>query len=66
MIKVHFIDNKDDRVIKRTDVSVVPRVGDELRFGGRGNEKYYKVILVVFVYDEDVERVNVGCELCGD
>jgi len=63
MIKAHFIDNKDDSVINKISIGVVPRVGDELRFGGAGKERYYKVMLVVFVYDEPQERVNLGCDL---
>lgn len=62
MTRIHFIDNNDDRLITKQDVSVVPRAGDELRFAG---EKYYKVMLVVFIYDEGMERVNIGCELCA-
>jgi len=61
MIRIHFIDNKDDRVILKQDVTAVPRIGDELRFSG---DKYYKVMLVVFVYDEGMQRVNIGCKLC--
>lgn len=62
-IKAHFIDNHDDRVLSRRSVSAVPRVGDELRFSDANGEKYYLVIKVVFVYDEEIERVNIGCVL---
>jgi hypothetical protein len=60
MIKAHFIDIANDNMIHKLEVSVVPRLGDELRFKG---ETYYKVMLVVFVYDEGKERVNIGCDL---
>jgi hypothetical protein len=63
ILSAHFINNEDDRIISKRSISVVPRVGDELRFGGRDAEVYYKVILVVFVYDEPIDRVNIGCEL---
>ena len=40
-----------------------PHVGEEIRFGGKGNEKYYRVDQVVWVYDEPENscyRVNIG------
>ncbi len=61
MIKAHFIDNENDRIISKRDVGFVPRVGDELRFNVG---IFYTVMLVVFVYDEGLERVNIGCDLC--
>ncbi len=61
--KAHFINNADDILICKVSVNQVPRVNDEVRFGGKGSEKYYRVSLVVFVYDEDQDRVNIGCEL---
>lgn len=67
-IKVHLIDNRDNRVLLRKVVSHAPRIGDEVRLGGEGTEKYYRVILVVWVYDEPdcpFDRVNVGVELCS-
>ena len=66
---IHFIDNADDKLITKEYVCHVPRTGDEIRFGGQGNEKYYKVILVVWAYDEKgnpFDRVNVGVELIAD
>jgi len=62
-LSAHFINAEDDNIIMKRNISVVPRVDDEMRFGGRGNEKYYRVSKVVFVYDEPVDRVNIGCEL---
>ena len=59
-IYAHFIDDKDDSIIFRKSIQSVPRVGDTLRFTG---DIYYRVFLVVYVYDEEVERVNIGCEL---
>ena len=59
-IYAHFIDDKDDKIIFRKSIQSVPRVGDTLRFTG---DIYYRVFLVVYVYDEEVDRVNIGCEL---
>ena len=64
-IQLHVIRNDDDKLIGREHVSHVPRVGDEIRMGGEGNEKYYKVIMVIWIYDEPgcpFERVNIGVE----
>ena len=64
-IQIHLIDNKDDRLISKQLVCHAPRLGDEIRVGGAGNENYYKVILVVWVYDEPecpFDRVNIGVE----
>ncbi len=59
---LHIIDVDTDVEITRRLVSYVPRVGDEIRIGGKENEKYYKITIVVWVYDEDssFERVNIG------
>ena len=59
---LHIIDVDTDVELTRRIVSHVPRVGDEIRLGGRENEKYYKITIVVWVYDEDssFERVNIG------
>ena len=62
-VLMHIIDDKTDNVINRVRVSAIPRCGDIVRLGGEGNEKFYKVILVVWVYDEPenpLERVNIG------
>lgn len=58
-IKIHFIEQDSGKMIAKQYVSFVPRVGDECRFHG---EKYYKVTVVVFVYDENGERANIGLE----
>jgi len=66
-IQIHFIDNKTNQIILRKLSSHAPRLGDEIRFGGKGNEKFYKVIHVVWAYDEDncpVDRVNIGVTDC--
>lgn len=55
----HFI-HEERGMVARRYIDFVPRVGDELRFEG---EKYYKVTLVVWVYDEPEnpsQRVNIG------
>ena len=63
-IYLHIIeDDKRNQVLIKILVSVVPRVGDDIRTGGEGNEKFYTVTHVVWVYDEydsPYERVNVG------
>lgn len=58
-IFAHFIEEEGGLFARRL-VTTVPRVGDELRFTG---DRYFKVTLVVWVYDEpdcSYERVNVG------
>ena len=59
---LHIIDADKDVEIVRRIVCFIPRVGDEIRLGGKGKEKYYKVTMIVWAYDEDsvFERVNVG------
>jgi hypothetical protein len=59
-ICIHFIE--DNLVFKKYSYNV-PRVGDEIRVGGDGDERYFKVDIVVWVYDEPLtpyERVNIG------
>lgn len=49
-------------MLARKTLSFVPRVGDEIRLA---EDKYYKVTLVVWVYDEPdrpYQRVNIGVE----
>ena len=60
-ILIHFI--LDNELLFTRLASHVPRVSDEARFGGIGNENFYKVCHVCWVYDEDenpYERVNIG------
>jgi len=59
-IRAHFIEDDDDKIISIKDITIVPRVDDELRFQ---EEVCYRVYLIVFVYDEGIERVNIGCTL---
>lgn len=57
-IRIHFIEN--DAHISKVFTSHVPRVGDEIRLS---KDKFFRVIRVVWVYDEPefpFERVNVG------
>lgn len=64
----HFIDEATGKNVTRLAVLCVPRVGDEIRIGGSGSERYYKVTRVIWVYDEPdspYERVNIGVELCA-
>lgn len=67
-IQIHFVNAETNEMVLRKLVSHVPRFGDEIRFGGPGQEKYYKVVHVVWVYDEPdvpVDRVNVGVISCA-
>lgn len=62
-IQIHFILG-DDLLFKRFTTKS-PLVGDEIRTGGEGNEKIYRVTHRVWVYDEPIcpfERLNVGIE----
>lgn len=65
-IQIHFIDDvTGDMVLRRVEWHA-PRVGDEIRFGGEGAEKYYKVNRLVWCYDEPTafySRLNVGVTL---
>jgi len=59
-VKIHFIDEDTGVTIYRSMRYFAPSVGDELRFS---DEKYYKVTLLVWVYDEPEEkaqRLNIG------
>lgn len=60
---IHIIDSYTDRLITKEFATHVPRVFDDIRVGGEGNERYYTVEAVVWVYDEPespYERVNIG------
>ena len=66
-IQIHFIDDKTDKIVLRQLACHVPRIADEIRFGGVGNERFYKVIRIVWVYDEKEwsgDRVNIGVIDC--
>jgi hypothetical protein len=67
-IYVHVIDEKAGTQLLRRLVTCVPKPGDEIRVGGAGAEKYYRVTRVIWVFDEPdnpYERANVGVELCA-
>lgn len=57
--KAHFIDDEHGEMVASMYIQHVPRVGEECRFS---NNRYYRVNLVVHVYDEDgpAYRVNIG------
>ena len=63
-IQIHFIlDDEKSKELTRKLACHVPSVGDEIRLGGAGNEKYYSVTRIVWVYDEQenpFDRVNIG------
>lgn len=59
-ISAHFIDSKTDKVLFKRVIFNAPRINDEVRFG---EELFYTVHLIVWVYDEPdcpFERVNIG------
>jgi len=63
-VSIHFI--HDDELFFKQVSAHVPVVGDEIRLGGEGSEKYYTVNHRVWVYDEPecpFSRVNVGVSL---
>lgn len=64
-ICLHVINEDDNAMIMKRLVSSVPRPGDEIRMGGEGNERYYKITRVVWVFDESSpwQRVNIGATL---
>ena len=58
---IHFIE--DNKLIEKILTSSVPAVGDDIRIGGEGREKYYRVAVICWVYDEQenpLDRVNIG------
>lgn len=63
-IQIHFIEEETGKIVAMEYACHVPRVDDEIRTGGKGNEKFHKVTRVVWVYDEempaDYDRANVG------
>lgn len=63
-IHIRFIeDGKHQRILSNEFVCHVPRVGDEIRLGGEGGEKFYRITRVVWIYDEPecpFERVNIA------
>lgn len=62
-IQIHIIDIESGTIISRRSASSVPRVGDEVRLPG---DKYFKVTIVVWCYDEPMERANIGVVKVGD
>ena len=59
-ILVHFI--CENKIIRRDILSHALLVGDEIRMGGIGQEKFFKVTKRVWAYDEDnisYSRLNV-------
>lgn len=66
--KIHFIDEESDLLIFAAMAFSVPLVDEEIRTGGEGRERYYKVTRRVWVYDEftgiEIDRVNVGVRAC--
>jgi len=62
-IYAYVVQEKDGQLLYKLRICGVPRVGDEIRSGGEGAEKYYKVMRVLWVYDEPecpFDRVNIG------
>jgi len=61
---MHVINMEDNRILLKPVCACVPSVGDEIRTGGEDHEKFYKVVSVVWVFDEycPQKRVNIGVE----
>ncbi len=64
MVKLHlFVGNE---LLQYATVQAVPRVGDEVRLGGAGAERYYKVKRVIWCLDEkhvyEHDRTNIELE----
>lgn len=60
---IHFILN--NKIILKQYNEHCPVIGDEIRIGGKNNEKFYKVICRIWVYDEPDcphQRINIGLE----
>lgn len=60
---VHIIDEDANTMLTKRKMAGVPRVDDELRWGGEGHERYYRVIRVVWCLDEDHvagQRINIA------
>lgn len=60
MLKLHIIEIATEKMLAKPTVPHCPRVGDEIRLSG---PRYYKVDLVVWVFDEPEnphQRVNIG------
>ena len=60
-IQTHVI-HENGRMVARQLLKVVPRVGEQIRLGGEGNEKYFIVTLVIHCLDEEgpYPRINIG------
>ncbi len=59
-IEIHFI--LDGNIKCKVRANHAPRVGDEMRIGGEGNESYYEIIRLCWAYDEPkngFDRVNI-------
>lgn len=59
---IHFINHTDNQIVCKQYVSHVPREGETIRIG-RVMEHFYRVVNVVWVYDEEgapFQRVNIG------
>lgn len=63
-LQVHFIEKGTGKMIGKYWVQQVPSIGEECRFPGGNRPRYFKVVQIVHVYDEDVDhhRANVGLE----
>ncbi len=60
-VQIHFI--LDNKLYYKKITTHIPATGDELRLGGEGSEKFFKVEHRVWVYDEPYYpfgRINIG------
>jgi hypothetical protein len=61
-VKAHIIHEGTGQILAKPLLSVVPRIGEEIRFAG---ERYYTVTVVCWVFDEPecpLQRVNIGAK----
>lgn len=59
-LKLHIIEQSTGKMIAKPYAHQVPAIGEEVRING----KYWKVVIVIHCYDEDVpyHRANIGVE----
>lgn len=59
-VKAHIIHDVSGKMLAKPILSVVPRIGEDIRFA---DEKYYTVKIVCWILDEPecpLQRVNIG------
>ena len=59
----HVMREDNGEMLTKSKMSGAPRVGEEIRMGGKDYERYYRVARVIWWLDEDHvngQRVNIG------